>query len=69
MTRLVVTPDSPSRLGYRAPELAALTGYSERTIRRLIADGTLATFKVGRSVFIRPESVAQVFGGGEPDGG
>lgn len=59
----VTLPDPLPRLGYRAPEIAARTGYSERTIRRMMADGELETFKVGRSVFIRPESVARVFGG------
>lgn len=70
MTKLVVTNESPpQRLGYRAPEVVALTGYSERTIRRMIADGTLDTFRVGRSVFIRPESLARVFGGETDDDG
>jgi excisionase family DNA binding protein len=64
---VVALPDSPPRLGYRAPELAARTGFSERTIRRMIADGVLDTYKVGRSRFVRPESVARVFGG-EPSG-
>ena len=62
-TPVVALPDPPPRLGYRAPELAARTGLSERTIRRMIADGVLDTYKVGRSRFIRPESVARVFGG------
>lgn len=65
--RQAVTQALPPRIGYRAPELATLTGLTERTIRRMMADGTLDTFRVGRNVFIRPESVARVFGG-DPDG-
>lgn len=48
-------------LGYRVRELVALTGLSESTIRRWIADGTLVTIHVGRSVFVNPDSVHALF--------
>jgi excisionase family DNA binding protein len=48
-------------LGYRVRELIAITGLSESTIRRWIADGTVATVRVGRSIFIRPDSISRLF--------
>lgn len=50
------------RLGYRIREVCELTGFSDSTIRRWISEGRLNAIHVGRSVFIKPESVHALFG-------
>ena len=57
-------PAAQKPFGYRVRDLVALTGLSESTIRRLIADGTLSTIHVGRSVFVTPDSVDDLFQAG-----
>ena len=52
----------PARVGYRVRDLVEMTGLSQQTIRRWIADGRLEAFHVGRSVLVRPESVDRLFG-------
>ncbi len=53
---------TPPRIGYRVREIVAMTGLTERTIRRRIADGSLDSFRVGATVWVRPESFEALFG-------
>lgn len=54
---------TPPRVGYRVRETVAMTGLTERTIRRWISDGTLDSFRVGSTVWVRTESFDALFGG------
>jgi excisionase family DNA binding protein len=61
MTVVVTAPKGTPLPGYRAREAAIRYGYTERHIRRLIADGTLDVIRVGTSVYITLESLDRVF--------
>lgn len=45
------------RMGYRASEVAEVTGISLRTIQRRIADGTLVAHRCGGVVLVYPEDL------------
>jgi excisionase family DNA binding protein len=45
-----------------ASEVAAILNISERTVRRMTADGRLAIVRIGRSVRIRPEVLTTLIG-------
>lgn len=45
------------RMGYRASEVAEVTGISLRTIQRRIADGTLVAHRCGGVVLVYPQDL------------
>lgn len=59
-----MTVPSPPRIGYRVADVVAMTGLSERTVRRWVADGTLDVVRIKGKIWVRPESVNDLFGDG-----
>ena len=55
-------PWLPKRL-LTIDEAAALLRVSPRTVRRLIADGSVEVVRIGRSVRLRPEKLAALIDG------
>jgi len=51
-----------SRLAYSMREVAAAIGMSERSVWSLIASGRLRSIKLGRSVRIPREALAELLG-------
>jgi excisionase family DNA binding protein len=61
-----MTTDAPAPVGrdplLTAKEVASLLRLSERTVRRMIADGQLSVVRIGRSVRIRPGALDEMTG-------
>jgi len=55
-----------NRLAYSMREVAAAIGMSERSVWSLIASGRLRSIKLGRSVRIPSEALAELLAGGRP---
>jgi len=53
------SPEPPERLAYSVPEAAALMSLSERTVRALVASGTLPCCRVGRRVLITRAAIEE----------
>jgi excisionase family DNA binding protein len=51
-------PPDPKQQGWTVEETARSLSASTKTIRRLIADGRLESFRVGRLLRVRPTDVA-----------
>ncbi|GAA4403518.1 helix-turn-helix domain-containing protein [Tsukamurella soli] len=47
------------RVGYRAREVAAMSGVGLRTVQRKIADGTLVAHRCGAAVLVYPEDLRE----------
>ncbi|WDF72258.1 helix-turn-helix domain-containing protein [Novosphingobium sp. KACC 22771] len=52
MTPIVAAPTMPRPLALRIPEVQRMTGLGRTKLYALIADGELATIKIGRATLI-----------------
>jgi excisionase family DNA binding protein len=59
-----VTAPSPSRSALTLAQTADVTGLSERTVRRMVADGRLRSIRSGRAVRIPAGAVDELLRGG-----
>lgn len=67
---MIVTHTSGvERRGYTVGEVAEMIGVSSRTIYKLVANGELRSFRIGRSVRVRAEDVDRLAVTGTGDGG
>ncbi|MGO9430251.1 helix-turn-helix domain-containing protein [Rhodoblastus sp.] len=64
MTRRPPTPAKPALeiLGHSIPETARITGLSQPTVERLIADGTLKSIKIGGRRLITAPAIRELLG-------
>ena len=58
MTMEPYSAEGPIGQHYTVREIAALLGMTERYIRKLVADGDLPAYKIGRSVRVPAESLS-----------
>jgi excisionase family DNA binding protein len=58
MSKLLSTPKSPIAALLRVADVASHLSVSIRTVRRLIADGSLQFIRVGRAVRVSPEALS-----------
>ncbi len=59
----LVDPIDDTRLAYSMREVASMLGMSERSIWALCSRGELRSVKLGRSVRIPADAVAELLGG------
>lgn len=56
------------RRGYKIRDAAEVLDVAQRTIHRLIADGELRTFRIGRAIRVRADDLDRIVVTGTSDG-
>lgn len=62
LTSTATLPGSPPASLLKADQVADRLNLSVRSVRRMIKDGRLPVVRLGRSVRIRPETLAAIIG-------